>query len=256
MINKKIIPIFVIIFSYLLLVSGYEQDVETSYFCDGDYIMDCNKSVDEDWNTFAYVTNSAGLGGNDIYENITIPEYQLNKSNVYWYYSLHYGTPSIYCWDYSLLSFEELNIVVGINKSIIIPENCFSINNLQIKTNLNYDVSNTRYYEGKLVLIIGYRANNHQNIQSTLKNNYMADNYSNIESIFGSDEITDTCTCSGTENCIVNCADNCDFVIVNMNEYNVLITDLDDNITGKVTNIRNLKNAMRIRIEGGCNGSQ
>ena len=100
-----------------------------------------------------------------------------------------------------------------------------------------------------IVLVSGYTANSYQDIQSTLRNDYTADNYDNIESIFGSDEITDTCTCSGTENCIIDCADNCNLSIINMNDYNVLA-----NGTGNLYNIRNIKNATRIRIQGGCVG--
>ena len=107
-----------------------------------------------------------------------------------------------------------------------------------------------------VVLALAYTADDYINIQSTLRNDYIADNYENIISIFGSDEIVDTCTCSGTEKCIINCADNCSIVLTNMNKYNVLITDIDDGIVGKVINIGNLKNATRITIEGGCNGSK
>ena len=244
--------------SCIVLTSGYEKDEESYYFCDSGYIIDCENSVDENWETFSYAGNLAGVEGKNIYENITIPESELSKSfNMYWYYSLIYGTPSIYCWDYYLLSFEKLDIIVGTNQSVLVSENCYLNNPLQIKTNVNYDSTNARYYEGKVILIEGYNSDNYQNIQSTLKNDYTADNYENIISIFGSDELlVDSCICSGTENCIIDCADNCDFSIVNMNKYNVLITDVNDGIVGKVTNIGNLKNATRIRIDGGCNGSK
>ena len=98
-----------------------------------------------------------------------------------------------------------------------------------------------------IILVSGYTADNYENIQSTLKNNYVADDYENIISIFGSDEITDTCTCLGTENCFISCSDNCNMTIINMNDYNVLI-----NGTGTLYNLRNINNATRIRIQEGC----
>lgn len=99
-----------------------------------------------------------------------------------------------------------------------------------------------------IVLVSGYTADNYTNIQSTLKNNYVADNYENIQSVFGSDEITSAC--SGTEDCIIQCSDNWNITnVINMNDYNVLI-----NGTGTTYNIKNLKNATRIRIQGGCVG--
>lgn len=97
-----------------------------------------------------------------------------------------------------------------------------------------------------IVLVSGYTADNYENIQSTLKNNYVADNYENIISIFGSDEIIDAC--SGNENCIIQCSDNWNITdSINMNDYNVLI-----NGTGNLYNLRNIDNATRIRIQGGC----
>ena len=99
-----------------------------------------------------------------------------------------------------------------------------------------------------IILVSGYTADDYQNIQSTLKNDYTADNYENIISIFGSDEIISAC--SGNENCIIQCSDNWNITdIINMNNYNVLA-----NGTGNLYNIRNLKNATRIRIQGGCVG--
>ena len=98
-----------------------------------------------------------------------------------------------------------------------------------------------------IVLVSGYTADSYTDIQSTLRNDYTADDYENIISIFGSDEITDTCTCSGTENCFIDCADNCNITTVNMNDYNVLI-----NGTGNLYNLRNINNATRIRIQEGC----
>ena len=98
-----------------------------------------------------------------------------------------------------------------------------------------------------IVFVSGYTADNYENIQSTLRNDYTADNYENIISIFGSDEIVDTCTCSGTENCIIQCSDNCNITSINMNDYNVLI-----NGTGNLYNLRNINNATRIRIQEGC----
>ena len=97
-----------------------------------------------------------------------------------------------------------------------------------------------------IILVSGYTADNYNDIQSTLKNNYVADNYENIISIFGSDEITDACL--GNENCIIQCSDNWNISnIINMNDYNVLI-----NGTGTIYNVRNIKNATRIRIQEGC----
>ena len=258
--NKKLISIIVIFLTCVVLVSSYEKDTEDSYYCESG-IINCINSVDENWTTYAYADNSVGVDGASIYENITIPEIELTKSiNMYWFYYIIYGSPSIYCWDYSLLEFQDLDITRGTNISILIPENCYLNNLVQIKTTINYDLGNppstSRYYEGKVVLVVGYNSDDYTDIQSTLRNDYTADSYQNIDSTFGSDEIIDTCTCSGNENCIINCADNCDFEIVNMNRYNVLITDVDDGIVGKVINMGNLKNATRIRIEGGCNGSK
>jgi len=97
-----------------------------------------------------------------------------------------------------------------------------------------------------IILVSGYTADNYENIQSTLRNDYTADNYQNIISIFGSDEITDAC--SGNENCIIQCSDNWNITnVINMNDYNVLI-----NGTGNLYNLRNIENATRIRIQGGC----
>ena len=97
-----------------------------------------------------------------------------------------------------------------------------------------------------IILVSGYTADNYENIQSTLKNGYVSDNYENIISIFGSDEITDAC--SGNENCFISCSDNWNITdTINMNDYNVLI-----NGTGIIYNIRNIKNATRIRIQEGC----
>ena len=97
-----------------------------------------------------------------------------------------------------------------------------------------------------MVLVSGYTADNYTNIQSTLKNGYTADNYKSIESVFGSDEIISAC--SGNENCIIQCSDNWNITSpINMNNYNVLI-----NGTGNLYNLRNIKNATRIRIQEGC----
>ena len=99
-----------------------------------------------------------------------------------------------------------------------------------------------------IILVSGYTADNYENIQSTLKNNYVVDDYENIISIFGSDELIDVCTCSGLEDCFIDCADNCNMTITNMNQYNVLA-----NGTGIIYNaITNIKNATRIGIIGGC----
>ena len=97
-----------------------------------------------------------------------------------------------------------------------------------------------------IFLVSGYTADNYENIQSTLKNDYTADNYENIISIFGSDEIISAC--SGNENCIIQCSDNWNITdVINMNDYNVLI-----NGTGNLYNLRNIENATKIRIQGGC----
>jgi len=97
-----------------------------------------------------------------------------------------------------------------------------------------------------IVLVSGYTADTYTDIESTLKNGYTADNYESIESIFGSDEITSAC--SGNENCVIQCSDNWNITdSINMNNYNVLI-----NGTGNFYNLRNIENATRIRIQGGC----
>ena len=99
---------------------------------------------------------------------------------------------------------------------------------------------------GCIVLVSGYTADSYDNIQSTLKNNYVADNYDNIISIFGSDEIISAC--SGNEDCIIQCSDNWNITdVIDMNDYNVLI-----NGTGNLYNLRNIRNATRIRIQEGC----
>jgi hypothetical protein len=97
-----------------------------------------------------------------------------------------------------------------------------------------------------IILVSGYTADNYENIQSTLKNNYVADDYTSIISVFGSDEITEVCL--GNEGCIIQCSDNWNITnTINMNNYNVLI-----NGTGNLYNLRNINNATRIRIQEGC----
>lgn len=97
-----------------------------------------------------------------------------------------------------------------------------------------------------IVLVSGYTANDYDAIESTLRNDYVADDYENIISIFGSDEIISACL--GNENCIIQCSDNWNITdAINMNDYNVLIDG-----TGNIYNVRNINNATRIRIQGGC----
>ena len=98
-----------------------------------------------------------------------------------------------------------------------------------------------------IIFVSGYTADSYNDIQSTLKNNYVADDYEDIISIFGSDEITDTCTCLGTENCFIDCADNCNMTLINMNRHIVLM-----NGTGTIYNLRNIINASEITVQGGC----
>ena len=98
-----------------------------------------------------------------------------------------------------------------------------------------------------IILVSGYTADNYNDIQSTLKNNYVVDDYENIISIFGSDEIIDTCICLGTENCFIDCADNCNMTLINMNRYIVLMDGIGD-----VYNLRNIINASEITVQRGC----
>jgi len=78
--------------------------------------------------------------------------------------------------------------------------------------------------------------------------NNTKDSFDNM--LLGAEETApaaDTCTCPGTENCVVQCSDNCSLTATNMNNYNVLI-----NGTGNLYDLRNITNATRIRIQGGC----
>lgn len=103
-----------------------------------------------------------------------------------------------------------------------------------------------------MILVSGYTADNYINIQSTLRNDYVVDTYTDIDSTFGSDEIVDTCPCPTSGNWNIDCADNCDLSLCNMKGNNVLIDSVED--IGVIINMRNIKNATRIRIQGGCVG--
>ena len=131
---------------------NYTQDIEDSYYCDSN-ITDCVYAVDENWETYAYVGNEVGLEGAYIYENFTIQQNETEELiNLYLVYSLMYGSPIIYCWNYSSLTFEEISDLKGINVTIVIPNNCYSNSIFRIKSKLNYDTNNSRYYETKIIL--------------------------------------------------------------------------------------------------------
>jgi len=57
----------------------------------------------------------------------------------------------------------------------------------------------------------------------------------------------DTCTCPASGNWNIQCSDNCDIQACNMKTNNVLI-----NGTGTAKSLRNITNATRIRLQGGC----
>ena len=245
------------------------QDEENSYYADGINLMDIENSVDENWQSYGWADNGAGSGGEYFYENITIP---LNVSGANWTYCLIYGTPYVSFWNYSSLSFEG-NYGAGCNKTVSIPSTSLSDSILRVRTLLNKNSSNTRYYEGMVTWVVDAGINITNGSYATYKwlglsyettyywfANVTDGSLTNTSDVWSfttmKKPIVDTCTCSGNENCIVDCSDNCNFSIVNMNKYNVLITDVNDGIVGKVINIGNLKNATRIRIEGGCNGSK
>lgn len=58
---------------------------------------------------------------------------------------------------------------------------------------------------------------------------------------------SDTCTCPSSGNWNIQCSDNCDIQACNMQTNNVLL-----NGTGNILSLRNITNATRIRIQGGC----
>jgi len=62
--------------------------------------------------------------------------------------------------------------------------------------------------------------------------------------------ITDTCTCPASGDWYIECSDNCNIQACDMQTNNVLI-----NGTGTAQGLRNITNAVRIRIQGGCTAS-
>ena len=102
-----------------------------------------------------------------------------------------------------------------------------------------------------IVLTSAYTSDIYTDIQSTLRNEYTADTYTAIDSTLGSDELpVDTCTCPASEDWIIQCSDSCDIQACDMQTNNVLI-----NGTGTAQGLRNITNAVRIRIQGGCTAS-
>jgi len=57
----------------------------------------------------------------------------------------------------------------------------------------------------------------------------------------------DTCDCPTSGNWLIQCSDNCDIQACDMQTNNVLL-----NGTGNILSLRNVTNATRIRIQGGC----
>jgi len=95
-----------------------------------------------------------------------------------------------------------------------------------------------------VVLASAYTANTYIDIDSNLRNGYIADSYTNIDSTFGSDEI---CSCPRTGTWNINCINNCTLPACNMQTNNVLIDGV-----GNTIDLREVTNATRIRIQGGC----
>ena len=101
-----------------------------------------------------------------------------------------------------------------------------------------------------IALAKAYTADIYTNIDSTLKNDYIADTYTNIDSTFGSDETEasiDSCTCPTSGDWTIQCSDNCNIQACDMQTNNVLISG-----AGTTQGLRNITNATRIRIQGGC----
>jgi len=94
-------------------------------------------------------------------------------------------------------------------------------------------------------------------INSTVGTNYAwivhandtTNNWNNSETFtyVSTSLVVDTCTCPASGDWTIQCSDNCDIQACDMQTNNVLI-----NGTGTATSLRNITNATRIRIQGGC----
>jgi len=122
--------------------------------------------------------------------------------------------------------------------------------------NYTWDVTNmvkNEYDSNNISISMAFKLDNEEadddsyGCRATSKEGSAVNNRPYLNITYSEAAPSDTCTCPTSGNWNIQCSDNCDIQACDMQTNNVLL-----NGTGKVLGLRNVTNATRIRLQGGC----